>query len=89
MAVILHRPKRLFVTIAGTLAIAIPWYYVAQTLRHARPVPTDPASSVFWGSLYFNTAPDLSQWLRRRGVAYSVWASRHPPAAGRIGRGYP
>lgn len=88
MAAVFYRPKRFVMIMAGAVAIAVPWYYVAQTLRHARPVSTQPASSVFWGSLYFNTRGDLSTWLRHRGVAYSVWARRHPPAAARIGRGY-
>ena len=88
MAVLLYRPKVALAILTGLVAVAIPWFYVVRTLSTARPISTPPASSVFWGSVYFNTARDLSHWLHRRGVAYSVWAHRHPPAAARIGRGY-
>jgi hypothetical protein len=70
-------------------AIAVPWYFVAKTLRDVRPVIGSPATSVFWGSRYFNTDADLSRWLHARGARYRIWALRHPHAAARIGSSSP
>jgi hypothetical protein len=65
--------------------VAIPWYFVARTLQNATPVPsTVVASSVTWADRVFPSQRPLAHWLHVRGVAYSVWALRHPPAAARI-----
>lgn len=87
MAVPLVRPGRVLAVVISVTVIAVPWYYVVKTIHDAQPVnsPVRP-SSVYWGRLYFNTSRDLSRWLHRRGVAYAVWADRHPHAAARIGR---
>jgi len=70
---------------AALTAIAIPWYLVARKLQDAQPVPSAVAAAgVIWGDRVFASRAPLAHWLRRRGVAYSVWASRHPPAASRI-----
>jgi hypothetical protein len=86
VALLWYRPWAVLATLAAAVAIGVPWYYVVQTLRHVKPVTVAPASSVYWGSLYFNTHQDLSRWLHHRGARYSVWARRHPHAAARIGR---
>lgn len=68
-------------------SVAIPWYFVARTLENATPVPaTVLASSVIWADRVFPSRRPLARWLHFRGVAYSVWASRHRPAAARIKR---
>jgi hypothetical protein len=70
---------------AAVATVAIPWYFVARTLQDATPVPaTVAATSVIWADLVFPSRRPLAHWLHARGVAYSVWASRHPPAAARI-----
>ena len=73
---------------AAAATIAIPWYFVARTLQTATPVPSEVAAAgVIWGDRVFPSRAPLAHWLRFRGVAYSVWASRHPPAAARIKKG--
>ena len=68
--------------------IAIPWYFVARTLQTATPVESRVvATSVIWADRVFPARGPLAHWLHVRGVAYSVWASRHPPAAARIKKG--
>jgi hypothetical protein len=37
-------------------------------------------SSVVWGDRVFVGPGSLGHWLKVRGVAYPVWAERHPPA---------
>lgn len=79
------RGSMLTLAAAALTAIAIPWYLVARTLQTATPVPsTVVATSVIWADRVFPARGALAHWLHRRGVAYSVWASRHPPAAARI-----
>jgi hypothetical protein len=55
---------------------------IAHTLRHVKPVHATkpPVSGVVWGDLVFSQPPMMAHWLRVHGVAYSVWAQRHPPA---------
>jgi hypothetical protein len=70
---------------AALATIAIPWYLVARTLQNAEPVPSSVvAGGVIWADRVFPSRGPLAHWLHVRGVAYSVWASRHPPAAARI-----
>ena len=55
---------------------------IAHTLKHVQPVrsKTPPLSAVVWGDLVFSSPGALAHWLKVRGVGYSVWAQRHPPA---------
>jgi hypothetical protein len=55
---------------------------IVRTLKHVKPVRAakPPVSAVVWGTLVFQSPSGLDVWLRRHGVAYSVWADRHPPA---------
>jgi hypothetical protein len=39
-----------------------------------------PVSAVPWGDRVFVGPVTLRRWLKYHGVAYSVWADRHPPA---------
>jgi hypothetical protein len=88
VAAILYRPKVVMATICAGVVLAVPWYYVVKTIRDVRPVVSPMvASSVFWGGRYLSTRPQMSAWLHYHGIAYSVWARRHPHAATRIGRG--
>jgi hypothetical protein len=56
------------------------WLRVAKTLTKA--VPPAPVigqpKAVAWGNHVFPNRAGLEAWLKQRGVAYSVWASRHP-----------
>jgi hypothetical protein len=58
-------------------------YFVGRTIADARPVGGSfvPPTAVVWGNLVFSSRPPLAAWLHRRGVAYSVWAERHPRAS--------
>ena len=55
---------------------------IAHTLKHVQPVHSKqpPVNAVVWGELVFSNPSALAHWLRVRGVGYSVWAHRHPPA---------
>jgi hypothetical protein len=55
---------------------------IAHTLKHVKPVKAKkpPVSAVVWGDRVFLGPGSLSHWLKVRGVGYSVWADRHPPA---------
>jgi hypothetical protein len=37
-------------------------------------------SAVVWGDRVFVGPGGLAHWLKVRGIGYSVWAERHPPA---------
>ena len=55
---------------------------IAHTMRHVKPVRSTvpPVSAVVWGDRVFFKPPTLAHWLKVRGIGYSVWAGRHPPA---------
>jgi hypothetical protein len=55
---------------------------IANTMRNPKPVKASvpPVSAVVWGDYVFSSPPAMARWLRVHGVAYSVWADRHPPA---------
>ena len=55
---------------------------IAHTLKHVQPVHSKapPVNAVVWGELVFSNPSALAHWLKVRGVGYSVWAQRHPPA---------
>jgi hypothetical protein len=55
---------------------------IVNTMRHVKPVKatTPPVSAVPWGDRVFFGPGTLHHWLKVHGIAYSVWAERHPPA---------
>ena len=55
---------------------------IVRTLRHVQPVRAKepPVSAVVWGDRVFVGPGGLAHWLKVRGVGYSIWAGRHPPA---------
>jgi len=55
---------------------------IAHTLKHVKPVKAKkpPVSAVVWGDRVFFGPNSLAHWLKVRGIGYSVWAERHPPA---------
>jgi hypothetical protein len=55
---------------------------IVRTLRHVEPVHSTvpPVAAVAWGDRVFVGPGTLHHWLKFHGVAYSVWAERHPPA---------
>ena len=69
---------------AAVIAVAMSFLVVAivRTLRHVQPVRSKkpPVSAVVWGDRVFFGPGSLSHWLKVRGIGYSVWAERHPPA---------
>jgi hypothetical protein len=75
--------QNLLFTLAAIAAIGVPMYFVVRTIADARPLggPFVPPTAVVWGDRVFSSQPPLAVWLHRRGVAYSVWAERHPPAS--------
>ena len=84
----LGHPGRPLLIIAALVAIAIPWYTVARTIANAKPADRSPvmSSGVVWAERVFTSKPPLTAWLRRHGVAYSVWAGRHPVAGSALER---
>jgi hypothetical protein len=55
---------------------------IVKTLKHVKPVQSSkpPVSAVVWGDYVFSSPSPMAHWLKQHGVAYSVWAQRHPPA---------
>ena len=55
---------------------------IAKTMRNVKPAraTVPPVSAVVWGDRVYLKPPALAHWLKTRGVGYSVWAERHPPA---------
>ena len=55
---------------------------IVHTMKHVKPVKskTPPVSAVVWGDRVFVGPGGLAHWLKVRGIGYSVWAERHPPA---------
>jgi hypothetical protein len=55
---------------------------IVHTMKHVEPVKATqpPVSAVPWGDRVFVGPGSLAHWLKVHGVAYSVWAERHPPA---------
>src|SRR5262245_56213998 len=68
--------------IALAIAISALVAVIAHTLKHAQPVRSNepPVSGVVWGDRVFVGPGSLAHWLKVRGIGYSVWAERHPPA---------
>jgi hypothetical protein len=68
------------VVIAVVMAVLVK--SIAHTLKHVKPVKAKkpPVSAVVWGDRVFVGPGGLAHWLKVRGVGYSVWADRHPPA---------
>jgi hypothetical protein len=73
--------------VAAAVALVLPWYFVGRTLNDARPaaVSAVPPSGIVWGDLVFTSPWPMRRWLHVHGVAYSVWAGRHPTAAETLG----
>jgi hypothetical protein len=67
---------------AIALVMALLIAAIAHTLKHVQPVRAKkpPVSAVVWGDRVFVGPGVLGHWLKVRGVGYSVWAARHPPA---------
>jgi hypothetical protein len=67
---------------AFALVMALLISTIAHTLQHVQPVrsKTPPVNAVVWGDRVFVGPGGLAHWLKVRGVGYSVWAHRHPPA---------
>jgi hypothetical protein len=45
-------------------------------------------SAVVWGDRVLSGTPSMKHWLKVHGIAYSVWAGRHPPANRLLERHY-
>jgi hypothetical protein len=71
----------------GLVVLAVPWYFVARTIENARPAAKSSvrANAVVWSDRVFSAPQPLGRWLHARGVAYSVWAARHPGGAAALG----
>jgi hypothetical protein len=65
------------------LAVAVPWFFVARTMRRAQPVEisTKPPNSLVWGDRVFSTQAALGRWIRSRGASYGTWLATHPAGA--------
>src|SRR5690242_13189350 len=63
---------------------------IANTIRNPKPVhsSTPPVSAVVWGDKVVFGPPSMRHWLKFHGIAYSVWAGRHPPADRLLQRRY-
>jgi len=55
---------------------------IANTMRNPKPVKASvpKVSAVVWGDRVMFGTPAMAHWLKSHGIAYSVWAGRHPPA---------
>jgi hypothetical protein len=57
--------------------------YLGAQLFNGPPPPSQPqAKGIVWGGRTFVDLAEFSRWLRSQGVAYEVWALRHPTRAG-------
>jgi len=67
---------------AFALVLALLIAAIAHTLQHVQPVRSKapPVNAVVWGDRVFSTPTPLARWLKARGLSYSAWAHRHPPA---------
>jgi hypothetical protein len=57
-------------------------YLGAQVFASPPPPSTPQAKGIVWGGRTFVDLGEFSRWLRSQGVAYEVWALRHPTRAG-------
>jgi hypothetical protein len=66
----------------GAVLMAILIGSIVHTMKHVKPVKSKvpPVSAVVWGDRVFVGPGGLAHWLKVRGIGYSVWAERHPPA---------
>jgi hypothetical protein len=69
------------IAVAGAI-MAVLVSTIVNTMRHVKPVKATapPVSAVPWGDRVFFGPGTLHHWLKVHGIAYSVWAERHPPA---------
>jgi LPXTG-motif cell wall-anchored protein len=57
--------------------------YLGAQLFNGPPPPSQPqARGIVWGGRTFVDLAEFGRWLRSRGVAYEIWALRHPTRAG-------
>ena len=57
--------------------------YLGAQLFNGPPPPSQPqAKGIVWGGRTFVDLAEFGRWLRSQGVAYEVWALRHPTRAG-------
>jgi hypothetical protein len=57
--------------------------YLGAQLFNGPPPPSQPqAKGIVWGGRTFVDLAEFSRWLRSQGIAYEVWALRHPTRAG-------
>jgi hypothetical protein len=73
-----------------SVAIAALVVEITRTMQNVEPVraKAPPISAVVWGDRVFLGSPSIAHWLKTRGVGYSVWARRHPPADRLLKRRY-
>lgn len=57
-------------------------YLGAQFFNSPPPPSHAQAKGIVWGGRTFVDLAEFSRWLRSQGVAYEVWALRHPTRAG-------
>lgn len=57
--------------------------YLGAQFFDSSPPPSQPqAKGIVWAGRTFVDLAEFSRWLRSQGVAYEVWALRHPTRAG-------
>ena len=57
--------------------------YLGAQFFNSSPPPSQPqAKGIVWAGRTFVDLAEFSRWLRSQGVAYEVWALRHPTRAG-------
>jgi hypothetical protein len=57
--------------------------YLGAQLFDSSPPPSQPqAKGIVWAGRTFVDLGEFGRWLRSQGVAYEVWALRHPTRAG-------
>lgn len=69
--------------VLGLAALVGACFLVGREIADAKPVRAAfiPPTAVVWGNRVFSGRRPLTVWLHYRGVAYTLWAERHPAAS--------
>ena len=73
----------ILIALVCSAVTAVGIVYLGAQFFETSPAPSQPqARGIVWGGRTFVDLAQFSRWLRSQGVAYEVWALRHPTRAG-------
>jgi hypothetical protein len=73
----------ILIALVCSAVTAVGIVYLGAQFFEASPAPSQPqAKGIVWGGRTFVDLAEFGRWLRSQGVAYEVWALRHPTRAG-------